>query len=222
MGTFCKTCILIIKIILTEQKLIRKLKKGDEKAIQQLYQQYACELKYLLYRYLKDETLAEDLLQEGFLLIISKVHQFKGIGSFIGWIKRIFTNLALGYLRKNKNRLLVCDDYNKDDVPDEFISKYDNEIDIDELDESKVNMDVINNAGFTDKDLEKALFLLPEQYRTVFNLFVIDEYTHKEISELLEINEKTSRSRLSKARKKTQLYLYHKAIQQLKEISILN
>ena len=202
-----------------ETRLIKKLKKGSNEALRVFYKENAPKFKYLIYRYVGNEDIAEDLLQDGFMCIMEKISQFSGTGSFEGWSRRIIINLALEYLRKNK-RLIFSDTELIESVKsdsDQENQAFVNEIDIDDLSADKVNMEVIYAANFTDGELEEALGLLPEHYRVVFNLFSIDGYKHKEISKMLAINEKTSKSRLSKARKITQSYLYKKAIERLKE-----
>lgn len=200
-----------------ETRLIKKLKQGSEKALRTFYNETAPKFKYLIYRYVGNEATAEDLLQDGYMRIMDKVSQFNGTGSFEGWARRIFVNIALEYLRKNKNRLFNNSESIEainDDFDDSINIK---DIDIDELPSDKVCMEVIYAAEFSDEDLEEALQQLPEHYRTVFNLFSIDGYKHKEIAEMLDINEKTSKSRLSKARKISQMYLYQKALEKVKK-----
>lgn len=202
-----------------EIRLIQQLKRGSDKALRIFYSENAAKFKYLIYRYVGNEHIAEDLLQDGFMRIMDKISQFSGSGSFEGWTRRIIVNLTLEYLRKNKKRVfknteLIEAEKNDCNYENEAFA---NEIDIDDLPENKVSMEIIHAAGFTDEDFEEALSHLPEHYRIVFNLFAIDGYKHKEISEMLYINEKTSKSRLSKARKITQTYLYKKAIEIVKK-----
>lgn len=201
-----------------EPRLIQKLKKGSNKALQVFYKRNAAKFKYLIYRYVGNESLAEDLLQDGFIRIMEKISQYSGTGSFDGWAHRIMVNTALEYLRKNKNKAFV--DSEPENINNESNSEnsaFAKEFDFDNLSEDTVNMDIIYAADFSDEDLEEAVKHLPEHYRLVFNLFAIDGYKHKEISEMLGINEKTSKSRLSKARKITQTVLYKKAVEKVKK-----
>lgn len=198
---------------------MQKLKRGNDKALQVFYKKNASKYKYLIYRYVEDEAIAEDLLHDGFIRVIRKISQFKNSGSFEGWVRRILINLALEHLRKNK-KIRFSDTTEIDDVKNDCTYEnmaFANEIDLDDLSENKVSMEVVYAANFTDEDLEEALGLLPDHYKVVFNLYVIDGFKHREISEMLGINEKTSKSRLSKARKITQTYLYKKAISKIRK-----
>jgi RNA polymerase sigma-70 factor (ECF subfamily) len=198
---------------------VQKLKRGNDKALQVFYKKNASKYKYLIYRYVEDEAIAEDLLHDGFIRVIRKISQFKNSGSFEGWVRRILINLALEHLRKNK-KIRFSDTTEIDDVKNDCTYEnmaFANEIDLDDLSENKVSMEVVYAANFTDEDLEEALGLLPDHYKVVFNLYVIDGFKHREISEMLGINEKTSKSRLSKARKITQTYLYKKAISKIRK-----
>ncbi len=202
-----------------EAKLIQRLKKKNDKALQFFYNEHASKFKYLLFRYVGDAALAEDLLQEGFICIFEKISQYNGSGSIEAWARRIFVNLALENLRK-KNKLIFGENNFLESANEEFINEnnaFADEIDWDNISEEKINIEIIHAANFSNKDLEDALNRLPEHYKVVFNLYVVDGYKHKEISEMLKINEKTSKSRLSKARKITQMFLYKKAINKVRK-----
>ena len=130
-------------------------------------------------RYAGDRTVAEDLLQDGFVTLFSRLDSYKGEGSFEGWARRIFVNTALMYLRK-KDALKMSDDLeNARNLTSESTSQ-------------------IQDVGY--KELMKLVTSLPAGFRTVFNLYVIEGYTHKEIAEMLDITEVTSRTQLSRAR----------------------
>jgi RNA polymerase sigma-70 factor (ECF subfamily) len=195
------------------------LKRGNNKALQVFYKENASKFKYLIYRYVNDGAVAEDLLHDGFIRVISKISQFNKSGSFEGWVRRILINLSLEYLRNNK-RISFSDTTEIENVKNDCNHEnmaFANEIDLDDLPENKISMEVIHAANFTDEDLEEALGFLPDHYKVVFNLHVMDGFKHKEISEMLGINEKTSKSRLSKARKITQTYLYKKAVAKVRK-----
>ena len=202
---------------MTEKRLIKRLKARNEQAFNSYYAQHAPQLKYLIYRYVGNEVIAEDLLHEGFMTMLEKIGQYKGVGNFEGWIRRIFINTALMYLRKNKKMT-----FHADEINEEILSDIDDKpnIDTDIINLDKINMEVINAAEFSDEELEEAINKLPEHYRVVFNLFVIDGYSHKEIALMLNLNEKTSKSRLSKARKKAADYLYKQAIEKVKMVQL--
>jgi len=158
------------------KQLIQKSKKQDLKSQSEIYQLFAGKLFALCVKYSKTQQEAEDNLQEAFITIFNKINQYKFKGSFEGWMKRIVINTALQTYRKKKVLNLVEENY-----PDEV------EVDVNEED---VSLDF----------LLKIIQELPERYRMVFNLYVLDGYSHKEISELLEIAEGTSKSNLSRAR----------------------
>jgi len=136
-------------------------------------------------RYIKDNAEAEQVMVGGFVKIFQKMNQFKGEGSFEGWVRRIMVNEALIYIRKNKNMYLEMD-----------ISKADDEPDYQMMDER-----------LEAEDLLAIVRKLPEGYRMVFNLYAIEGYSHKEIAEELGINVNTSKSQLSRARKLLQQLL---------------
>lgn len=147
------------------------------KAQTEVYQLYSDKLFGICLKYSRSYEDAEDILQDSFLKIFKKIHLFENKGSFEGWLKRITINTALEHYRKSKTSQSKI----------EFITEEEEELQIDEMDFS---VDV----------LLKSIQQLPDKYRLVFNLYVLDEYSHKEISELLNISEGTSKSNLSRAR----------------------
>lgn len=165
-----------------ETDLVLACKKQNAKAQRTLYDKYASSMFGLCRRYIKGEMEAEDVMINGFMKVFSKIDLYEGKGSFEGWMKRIMINEALGYIRKNKAMYLEIEIEAADKEPD-----YDN---------ISTELEV--------KDLLKLVSELPSGYRTIFNLFAIEGYSHKEISELLGINENTSKSQLSRARMQLQ------------------
>lgn len=161
-----------------ETDLIKACRKQNSKAQRVLYDKYASLMLGLCRRYIKDELEAEDVMIKGFMKIFTKIDLFEGKGSFEGWMKRIMINEALGYIRKNKAMYLEMD-----------IEAAEREPDFDKI-----------SSELEAKDLLKMINELPSGYRTIFNLYAIEGYSHKEISELLGINENTSKSQLSRAR----------------------
>lgn len=162
-----------------EQKLIRLCIKGDRAAQKALYDQLAPKMFPVCIRYAGDRTVAEDLLQDGFVTLFSRLDSYKGEGSFEGWARKIFINTALMYLRK-KDALKMSDDI---DNARNIVSEYSSQI---------------QDVGY--KELMKLITSLPTGFRTVFNLYVLEGYSHKEIAEMLNITEVTSRTQLSRAR----------------------
>jgi len=158
------------------KQLIQKSKKRDIKSQSEIYLLFAGKLFALCLKYSKTHQEAEDNLQEAFITIFSKMDQYKFEGSFEGWMKRIVINTALQTYRK-KNVLNLVEE------------NYPEEVDV-EINEDNINLDF----------LLKIIRELPERYRMVFNLYVLDGYSHKDISSMLGIAEGTSKSNLSRAR----------------------
>ena len=158
------------------KQLILNCKKRDIRSQSEIYQLFAGKLFALCLKYSKTKQEAEDNLQDAFITIFKKIDQFKHIGSFEGWMKRIVINTALQSYREKKVLNLVEENY-----PDEV------EV---EVNESNLSLDF----------LLKIIQELPERYRMVFNLYVLDGFSHKEIASLMGIAEGTSKSNLSRAR----------------------
>lgn len=130
-------------------------------------------------RYVSDRSLAEDIMQDGFITLFTKLGSYKGDGSFEGWARRIFVTTALMALRK-KDALKMSDEL--DSVRGMKTDTYSQ----------------IQNLGY--KELMKLIMSLPTGFRTVFNLYAVEGYSHKEIADMLGITEITSRTQLSRAR----------------------
>jgi RNA polymerase sigma factor (sigma-70 family) len=158
-------------------KLILGCANKEPIAQEQLYRLFAGKMFALCLKYSKNKEEAEDNLQDGFIQIFDKISQFKNKGSFEGWMKRIIINTALQKYR-DKNVLNVVYDF----VDEEEVMV--------EVEEDDISLDY----------LLKLIQELPNQYRLVFNLYVLDGYSHKEISKELKISEGTSKSNLSRAR----------------------
>lgn len=158
------------------KQLIKKCKKQDIKAQEQLYRLYAHTLFSVCLKYSSSYQQAEDNLQDAFLMIFSKIPQYKNKGSFEGWMKRIVINTALQKYRKQTVFEIIREDHMKEP-----------EI---EIDEDTVSVDF----------LLKIIQQLPDRYRQVFNLYALDGFSHREISELLGITTGTSKSNLARAR----------------------
>ncbi|MBS1681619.1 MAG: RNA polymerase sigma factor [Bacteroidetes bacterium] len=161
-----------------ENELIEGCLRQNRQAQQALYQRYAGKMYALCCRYVKDRMEAEDVLVMSFTKIFEKISQYKGDGSFEGWIRRVVVNQSLTYLRKNKSMYLETDIEEAAFEPD--FQKLENQLEA--------------------EDLMKLIEELPVGYRTVFNLYAIDGYNHQEIAEQLGVSENTSKSQLSRAR----------------------
>ena len=176
---------LVINKSVTEEELIKGCLNHNAAAQKQLYEKYSSRMFGVCLRYVKDHGEAEDVLVTAFMKVFDRLVQYKGQGSFEGWIRRVTINEALTFLRKNRNMYLEVEIEKVDREPE--FQKLENELEVEDL------MNMVKR--------------LPEGYRTVFNLYAIEGYTHKEIAEKLEINVNTSKSQLSRARKLLQKYL---------------
>jgi RNA polymerase sigma-70 factor (ECF subfamily) len=168
-----------------EEQWIRACRQGDSAAQRQLYEKYARRMMGVCIRYLGDTFEAEDVLITGFMRVFEKVSQFKGEGSLEGWIRKIIVNEALSHLRRNKRMYLETD-----------LEKADYEPDFQRL-----------SHHLETEDLLRMIEQLPTGYKTVFNLYAIEGYSHKEIAEMLQISESTSKSQLCRARALLQQHL---------------
>lgn len=157
-------------------KLIEKCKSNDTKAQGELYKLFSSKLFSTCLKYSRSYAEAEDNLQDAFLTIFNKIEQYKNKGSFEGWLKRIAVNTVLQRYRNDK----VFDIINENIAEDVEIEIEDDDISIDYL------LNIIQQ--------------LPDRYRLVFNMYVLDGYSHKEIADMLNIKIGTSKSNLARAR----------------------
>ncbi|HOG06236.1 MAG: RNA polymerase sigma factor [Paludibacter sp.] len=164
-----------------ELKIVDAAKKGDAKAQKLIYERYAPVMMSVCWRYVGDKETAKDMLQDGFIKLFLKLDMYAGTGAFAGWVRRVFVTTCLEYLRQKSALKLSnpIDDvgYN---IPQPEVSVIE-KMSADEL------MDLIAD--------------MPENFRTVFNLYVIEGYTHAEIAELIGITEVNSRTLFLRARK---------------------
>lgn len=163
---------------LNEIEIIRGCQKKEAVAQHLLFKKYAGTLMTVCRRYACDQPEAEDMLQEAFINIFRSVTQYKSTGTFEGWLRRVTVNAALNILQKRKIKF----------------TEFKNE---------QYELESGDANAFPDLDAEDLLKLirqLPDGYRMVFNLYVVEGYSHEEISQLLKIKTATSRSQLSKAR----------------------
>jgi RNA polymerase sigma factor (sigma-70 family) len=166
------------KTFTTEKEIIKGCMEGHRKAQQHLYDSYSKRFFAIALRYIKDRDLAEDVTIEGFTKIFEKISQFEDKGSFEGWMKRIIVTQALLTLRNNKKLMMEVHVEQNQDFP-------------------AVHYEL--NHLETD-DLITLIQGLPVGYRTVFNLYVIEGYSHAEIADMLGISESTSKSQLNRGR----------------------
>jgi RNA polymerase sigma-70 factor (ECF subfamily) len=200
--------------ITIDDKLIAKLKRGDVESFHTLYNSIAPQMRLVCCRYVKNEADAEDVFHEGFLKVYKHIGTLRNSGSFWGWLKRIFINTALDHYRmSNEGKIEPFDGMNesKFSVEDE-----DNEgLVANDLINKEIDYETIRKIDFSQEEMLNALEKIPEHFRVVFQLFVIDEYKHQEIAEMLSINEKTSKTRLLRARGLIKGELYKLAIQKV-------
>lgn len=201
--------------MLSESKLIKKLNRFNVSAQKELYENYAVSFKRICLNYVSRKEDADDILQESFMKIFKNIGQFSGSGSFEGWMKRIVINTALKHYRKEKQtkHQVSFDDVNETTIigADDKIDSIEY-IDRNDFDESTIDYNVVLQANFSKTELLEAINTLKDDFKIVFNLYFVDEYKHSEIAEMLGIDENTSRSRLSRARKYVQQELYKKCI----------
>ena len=168
------------------EEFIKLLRKGDSNALQLFYNRYASSIYTVILRYINNVQDAEDLLQDSLIKILESLKNFQFVdeNSFKSWMKKIAINTTFNYIR-NRNKMQTFEEF-----PIDLISNFDAE----------------NDNNFTLPDIEQEqLFAiiaeLPKGYKTVLNLFVFENYSHKEIATQLNISENTSKTQLLKARK---------------------
>ncbi len=173
----------------TEKELLKACLSGDRSAQRDIFYLYSGKMMAVCQRFAKNRHEAEDVLQDAFVKVFTHMHEFANAGSFEGWVRRIVINTAIKNNLKNHTIFQELDpEHVKEDmVPPEVFS------------------------SLSEEELIRLITSIPDGYRTVFNLYVIEGFTHKEIAEMFHIEEATSRSQLAKARrllqeKVTQLY----------------
>lgn len=163
-----------------EKLLIAGCRRGEASARKELYERYAPVMLSVCMRYVNDRETARDLLQDGFIKVYTKIGDYAGTGAFGGWVRRIFVTTALEYLRAQENRRQEV----RIDGQDDFFED--------------TNYSALDKLSAD--DLLFCIAQLPPGYRTVFNLYAIEGYSHSEIAQLLHIQEVTSRTQFIRAR----------------------
>ena len=172
-----------------DQYLITCCHEGQEGAKRALYDKYVGAMYHTVLRMVKNRTDAEDILQEAFIKVFTQLHTFKGQSTLGAWIKRIVINDALTFLRKHKKMNWVS-------VEEEILQ-------LPDMDEARV-------VRFSMKAIHNAILGLPAGCRTILNLFLLEGYQHKEIAQILNISESTSKSQYHRGRKLLQQLLESK------------
>lgn len=163
---------------------------GERRSQQQVYEMYYGKMMAVCLRYTKNHDQAKDILQDGFIKAFHSMAKFNRAGSFEGWVRRIMVNTAIDHFRRSKHsQLLLGADLGMEEFEDV-------------LDEEPQEEEWYETADLRPVDIINAMHKLTPAYRTVFNLFVFEEMTHKEIAETLGINIGTSKSNFAKAKAK--------------------
>ncbi len=163
---------------ITESDLISGCIAGNRRMQEELYRRFSPRMYAVCLRYAGNPEEAEDILQEGFIKIFKKLGSFRSEGSFEGWIRRIFVNTAIEHFRR-KRYLQPVTEKEENTVEGSYLSVLDN---------------------LAERDIMELIQQLSPGYRTVFNMYVVEGYTHKEIGDMLGISEGTSKSQLSRAK----------------------
>jgi len=163
---------------ITESDLINGCKEGDRRMQEEMYRRLSPRMYAVSLRYASNAEEAEDILQEGFIKVFKKLDSFRGDGSFEGWVRRIFVNTAIEHFRR-KRYLQPVTEKEENTIEGKSLSALD---------------------GLAEKDILALIQELSPGYRTVFNMYVVEGYTHKEIGDMLGISEGTSKSQLSRAK----------------------
>lgn len=174
----------VIALHKNEQQLISEAIANNRQAQQQLYSKYASKMLSVCRQYIKDIHHAEDVMITGFMKMFTNLKKFENKGSFEGWIKRIMIHECIDYLRIKKNN------FNHAAIDDVIYSE----------EEDNYEME----GDFSIDDIQLLIDNLPEGYKMVFNLYIIEGYKHNEIADLLNISEGTSKSQLSHAKRMLQ------------------
>jgi RNA polymerase sigma factor (sigma-70 family) len=174
----------------SESDLIRGCIDGDRTMQAELYRRFSGKMYAVCMRYAGNASDAQDLLQEGFIKVYRNLHRFRAEGSFEGWVRRVFVNSSIEQFRKKSVQLTSVTDRDESTIPDNDFSALE---------------------ALAERDIIRLIQELSPGYRTVFNLYVVEGYSHGEIGDLLGISEGTSKSQLARARsvlqKKVSQYL---------------
>lgn len=180
-----------------QEEIIKGCKEYNSHYQRALYLRYSSLMMAVCVRYTSNREDAKDILQEGFIKVFDKIRSYKNEGSFEGWMTRIFINTAIDQIRKSRKTTFT-------DI--EQISLSDNLI----AEESYIPSLEDNPRDYSYEELMEAINSLSEEFRIVFNMAIIENYSHREIAELLMIKEETSRTRLIRAKNKVKMFLLGK------------
>jgi len=165
--------------LMTEQSILAGCLQNDPVAQRELYNRYSPKMLSVCYRFAQSREDAEDMLQEGFIRIFTQIHTFQNKGAFEGWVRRIIVHTCINFLKKYK--------------------KFSDSIDLGYAEYLQVKEETVPSI-MQAKQVVECIRLLPVGYKTVLNLYAIEGYNHKEIAEMLDIEESTSRSQYTRAK----------------------
>jgi len=200
---------------INEEQLLKKCQRHDLLAQKELYIRYRPLFSIIVRRYIVDPDDAKDVLQDSFLLIFKNIGMFRGDGSFEGWMKRIVINTSLQFLKSQKHRLMYLNIDDCELSESQEVSEYDIYIDKNDGHSLLSGIELVRQAELHENDLIAIIQTLPDDFRQVFNLYFIDNFSHAEIAQMLNIDEVTSRTRLVRAKKKVQTRLYKQCVDRL-------
>jgi len=176
---------------MTEEAILKGCLNNNATAQRELYNKYSSKMLAVCYRYGHNREDAEDMLQEGFIKVFLQIHTFESRGAFEGWIRRIIVHTCINILKKNK--------------------KFNESVDIIYATGIQVREESIP-AIIQAKQVVECIRLLPIGYRTVLNLYAVEGYNHREIADMLDIEESTSRSQYTRAKAMLEDILIRKRI----------
>jgi RNA polymerase sigma factor (sigma-70 family) len=176
---------------MTEEAILQGCLKNESAAQRELYNRYSPKMLAVCYRFAHNREDAEDMLQEGFIKVFSQMHTFQSKGAFEGWIRRIIVHTCINNLKKNK--------------------RFNESLDIVHAHGIQVREESVPSIVQA-KQIVECIRILPIGYRTVLNLYAIEGYSHKEISDMLDIEESTSRSQYTRAKQMLEDILIKKKI----------
>jgi RNA polymerase sigma factor (sigma-70 family) len=176
---------------MTEEAILQGCLHNHPVAQRELYNRFSPKMLAVCYRFAHNREDAEDMLQESFIKVFSQIHTFQNKGAFEGWIRRIIVHTCINHLKKNK--------------------RFNESVDIMNANGIQVREESIPSIVQA-KQIVECIRLLPIGYRTVLNLYAIEGYSHKEIADMLDIEESTSRSQYTRAKQMLEDILLKKKI----------
>ena len=176
---------------MTEEAILQGCLHNEPGAQRELYQKYSSKMLSVCYRFAHNREDAEDMLQEGFIKVFSQIHTFQNKGAFEGWVRRIVVHTCINHLKKNK--------------------KFNESVDLIHATSVQIREESVPSIVQA-KQVVECIRILPIGYRTVLNLYAIEGYSHKEIADMLDIEESTSRSQYTRAKQMLEDILVRKKI----------